>query len=183
MQQSGSPEALLATIAQSGDEVTQGWMRLLSSAAGDTRWLSELERNSARFGAVQAAYFEKQMRLWSGLLSGDGAQVAAPTPGDRRFAGKEWRDNPYFSYLRQSYLLASSYLEELVESCELEPVAKELGLTTAKVQAALDKFRQSHEAEHQKLEDAFASKLAAKLNIDVSKVESALEEFGPHRHP
>ena len=125
MQQSGSPEALLATIAQSGDEVTQGWMRLLSSAAGDTRWLSELQRNSARFSAVQASYFEKQMRLWTGLLSGDGAQVAAPTPGDRRFAGKEWRDNPYFSYLRQSYLLASSYLEELVESCELEPVAKD----------------------------------------------------------
>src|SRR6185503_16551570 len=108
-----------------GDEVTQGWMRVLSSAAGDTRWLAELQRNSTRFGSVQAAYFEKQTRLWTGLLSGAGEQVAAPAPGDRRFSGKEWRDNPYFNYLRQSYQLASGYLEELVESCELEPFAKD----------------------------------------------------------
>jgi polyhydroxyalkanoate synthase subunit PhaC len=125
MQHAGSPEALLAAIAQSGDEVTQGWMRLLSSAAGDTGWLSDLQRNSARFGSVQAAYFEKQAKLWSGMLSGAGEPVAAPRPGDRRFSGKEWRDNPYFNYLRQSYLLAAGYLEELVEGCELEPQAKD----------------------------------------------------------
>jgi polyhydroxyalkanoate synthase len=125
MQHAGSSEALLAAIAQSGGEATQGWMRLLSSAAGDTRWLTELQRNSTRFSAVQAAYFEKQTRLWTGLLSGAPEQVAAPAPGDRRFSGKEWRDNPYFNYLRQSYRLASGYLEELVESCELEPFAKD----------------------------------------------------------
>src|ERR1700704_1847184 len=113
MQQSGSPEALLAAIAQSGDEVTQGWMRLLSSAAGDAGWLADLQRNSARFGSVQAAYFEKQTRLWTGLLSGSDEPVAAPRAGDRRFSGKEWRDNPYYNYLRQSYLLAASYIEEL----------------------------------------------------------------------
>ncbi|HEV7477441.1 MAG TPA: class I poly(R)-hydroxyalkanoic acid synthase [Burkholderiales bacterium] len=125
MQHAGSPEALLAAIAQSGDEVTQGWMRLLSSAAGDAGWLADLQRNSARFGSVQAAYFEKQTRLWTGLLSGSDEPVAAPRAGDRRFSGKEWRDNPYYNYLRQSYLLAASYIEELVEGCELKPVAKE----------------------------------------------------------
>jgi polyhydroxyalkanoate synthase len=125
MQQTGSPEALLAAIAQSGDEVTQGWMRLLSSAAGDTGWLADLQRNSSRFGSMQSAYYEKQTRLWTGLVSGATEPVAAPQPGDRRFSGKEWRDNPYFNYLRQSYLLASAYVEELVESSELEPVAKE----------------------------------------------------------
>ena len=125
MQHAGSPEALLAAIAQSGDEVTQGWMRVLSSAAGDAGWLSALQRNSARLGSVQAAYFEKQTRLWTGLLSGPGEPVAAPPPGDRRFSGKEWRDNPYYNYLRQSYQLAAGYVEALVESCELEPFAKD----------------------------------------------------------
>src|SRR5688572_15381080 len=125
MQHAGSPEALLAAIAQSGDEVTQGWMRLLAGAAGDTGWLSDLQRNSARFGAMQSAYFEKQTRLWTGMLAGSAEQVAAPRAGDRRFSGKDWLDNPYFNYLRQSYLLASGYLEDLVESCELEPRAKE----------------------------------------------------------
>jgi len=62
-------------------------------------------------------------------------------------------------------------------------LAKELGLSTSKVQAAFEKLRAGHEADHQKLEDEFASTLAAKLDIDVAKVKSALEEFGPHRHP
>src|SRR6185312_8826563 len=125
MHQSGSPEALLAAISQSGDEVTQGWMKLMSGAAGDTGWLADLQRNSARFGSVQSAYLEKQTRLWTGLLAGHAEQVAPPRPGDRRFSAKEWRDNPYYDYLRQSYLLAASYLEDLVEGCQLEPVAKE----------------------------------------------------------
>jgi polyhydroxyalkanoate synthase len=124
MQQPGSPEALLAAIAQSGGEAAQGWMKLISGA-GDASWLAELQRSSARLGALQAAYFEKQTRLWTGLLSGAGEQVASPKPGDRRFAGKQWRDNPYYDYLRQSYLLASGYLEELVESCDLQPQAKD----------------------------------------------------------
>src|SRR5262245_20916466 len=116
MQHAGSPEALLATIAQSGGEAAQGWMRLLS---GDPAWLADLQRHSTRFGAMQAAYFEKQTRLWAGMLAGATESVVKPAPGDRRFSAKEWRDNAYYDYLRQSYLLAASYLDELVESCEL----------------------------------------------------------------
>src|SRR5437016_2986121 len=116
--QSGSPDAVLAAIAQSSNEVTQGWMRLLASApasAGAAPWLADLQRNSAKLGAMQAAYFEQQSKLWSGLLAGQPASLADPAPGDRRFSAKEWRDNAYYDYLRQSYLLASRYLEELVE--------------------------------------------------------------------
>src|SRR3989441_8664512 len=126
--QSGSPDAVLAAIAQSSNEVTQGWMRLLASApasAGAAPWLADLQRNSAKLGAMQAAYFEQQSKLWSGLLAGQPASLADPAPGDRRFSAKEWRDNAYYDYLRQSYLLASRYLEELVEGAELDAQAKE----------------------------------------------------------
>src|SRR5258708_8804047 len=125
--QPGSPYAVLAAIAQSSNEVTQGWMRLMASApasAGAAPWLADLQRNSARLGAMQAAYFEKQSRLWSALLAGQSASLAAPAPGDRRFSAKEWRDNAYYDYLKQSYLLASRYLEELVEGVELDAQAK-----------------------------------------------------------
>jgi polyhydroxyalkanoate synthase len=126
--QPGSPDAVLAAIAQSSNEVTQGWMRLLASApasAGAAPWLADLQRNSAKLGAMQAAYFEKQSKLWSGLLAGQSASLADPDPGDRRFSAKEWRDNVYYDYLRQSYLLASRFLEELVEGAELDAQAKE----------------------------------------------------------
>ena len=126
--QLGSPDAVLAAIAQSSNEVTQGWMRLMASApasAGAAPWLAELQRNSAKLGAMQAAYFEKQSKLWSALLAGQSASLADPAPGDRRFSAKEWRDNAYYDYLKQSYLLASRYLEELVEGAELDAQAKE----------------------------------------------------------
>src|SRR6266850_8501115 len=126
--QQGTPEALLAAIAQSGNEVTQGWMRLMASAptsSGVPPWLGELQRGAASASATRAAYAEKQRQLWSALLAGRHETVAKAEPGDRRFSGKAWRDNPYYDYLKQSYLLAARYVEELVEGAELEPEAKE----------------------------------------------------------
>ena len=117
--QPASPDALLAAISQSSNEVTQGWMRVLASApaaAGSIPWSNP---------ALQREYLEKQMRLWSALASGKRESIAEPQPGDRRFAAREWRDNAYYDYLKQSYLLAAQYLEALVDAAELEPQAKE----------------------------------------------------------
>jgi hypothetical protein len=107
MQQS-SAEALLAAITQSGNEVTQGWMRILASAPPMS---PEFQANSA----LQASYFEKQSLLWTSMLAGKPQSVVEAEAGDRRFAGREWRENPYYDYLKQSYLLASRYLADLVE--------------------------------------------------------------------
>jgi polyhydroxyalkanoate synthase subunit PhaC len=117
--QPGSPDALLAAIASSGNEVTQGWMRIMAGAPAAT---SALPWSNP---ALQRSYFDKQTRLWSALASGKPETVASPEPGDRRFAAKEWRENPYYDYLKQSYLLAARYLDELVEAAVLEPQAKE----------------------------------------------------------
>ena len=114
----GSPDALLAAIAQSSNEVTQGWMRVLASAPASAAALPLAN------SALQRSYFDKQARLWSALASGKRETLASPEPGDRRFSAKEWRDNPYYDYLKQSYLLAARYLDELVDAAELEPQAK-----------------------------------------------------------
>src|SRR5258708_15859886 len=127
--QQGTPEALLAAIAQSSNEVTQGWTRLMASAptsSGVPPWLSELQRSAARRGAMQAAYAERQTQLWSALLAGRHETVAKAEPGDRRFSGKAWRDNPYYDYLKQSYLLPSRYVETLVQHSYFDPLATEL---------------------------------------------------------
>jgi len=107
-----SPDALLAAIAQSGNAVTQGWMRIFSSPP-------QMERNRA----LQAAYLEQQTKLWSALLAGRNESLVEDD--DRRFAAREWRDNPYYNYLRQSYLLAAKYLEQMVDSAPLEAAEKE----------------------------------------------------------
>jgi polyhydroxyalkanoate synthase subunit PhaC len=126
--QQGTPEAFLAAIAQSGNEVTKGWMQLAANAcatSGMPPWLAELQRAAAGAGAMQASYLEKQTKLWSGLLAGREESLAKAAPGDRRFAAKAWRDNPYYDYLKQSYLLASRYVEDLVDAAQLEHGAKE----------------------------------------------------------
>ena len=63
----------------------------------------------------------KAVQLWSALVAGRHETVVKTEPGDRRFSSKAWSENSYFDYLRQSYLLASRYVEELVEQAELEP--------------------------------------------------------------
>jgi polyhydroxyalkanoate synthase len=103
---------LLTAIAQAGNAATQGWMQLLSTPPN-------LERNSA----LQASYLERQTKLWGALLAGSNESFV--DADDRRFAGREWRENPYYNYLRQSYLLAAKYIEEVVDGAPLEPHARE----------------------------------------------------------
>ena len=117
MHQTASGDALLAAIVQSGNEVTQGWMRLMSASAPG---LEPLLANAH----LQAKYLGQQAELWKRLLSGEPG-VDEATPGDRRFPGAEWRENGYYRYLKQSYLLAARHVEALVEAADLAPAAKE----------------------------------------------------------
>src|SRR5512144_3238623 len=76
--------------------------------------------------ALNAAFAERWHALWLAAqqtatgMHGDGtppprlAPIVAAAPGDRRFAAPEWDALPYFSLLKQSYLLASEYVRELI---------------------------------------------------------------------
>ena len=64
----------------------------------------------AAAGALQSSYLERQAKLWNALLAGRRETIVEDD--DKRFASREWRENPYYDYLRQSYLLAAKYIEE-----------------------------------------------------------------------
>ncbi len=61
--------------------------------------------------AAQAALSRQFLDLWASTLrrlQGEAAApVAAPDPGDKRFDHPEWRDNPYFDFLKQAYVLTT----------------------------------------------------------------------------
>jgi polyhydroxyalkanoate synthase len=82
-------------------------------------------KDPARFAALQSGYVAQQAQLWSAMAGGAGDPLVRPEAGDRRFAAKEWQDNPYYSYLKQSYLLATRFLAELAESVDADAKAKE----------------------------------------------------------
>jgi polyhydroxyalkanoate synthase len=76
---------------------------------------------------IHERYYQQQLALWMHFAAPDrqarATPVVQPEPGDRRFRAPEWQE-PYFSFLAQSYLLNARFLSELVESAELDPKAK-----------------------------------------------------------
>ena len=54
--------------------------------------------------------------FWTTAISGN----AADAPRDRRFASPQWQDDPYFRSIRDSYLLASKQLRDLVSVGDAE---------------------------------------------------------------
>jgi polyhydroxyalkanoate synthase subunit PhaC len=86
---------------------------------------------SAALTALQAKYQPRFDALWRAVqdvLATPPGQpppaipvVAAPRPGDRRFAAPEWNELPYFALLKQGYLLAAEYLAECVALAPVPP--------------------------------------------------------------
>ena len=84
---------------------------------------------AAAGGALQEAqqrYWQQQMALWTGLMAGAAGQapVAAPERGDRRFSANEWRDNPFYSLLKQSYLLNARLLNDMIDAADTDAKTK-----------------------------------------------------------
>ena len=63
-------------------------------------------------------------RLFAGATETASEASAATRTGDRRFAAKEWREQPFFAWLRDSYLLYADYVRELAELAQGDADAK-----------------------------------------------------------
>src|SRR6185295_3391577 len=87
--------------------------------------MTSLMQDPGRFAALQSGYLAKQAQLWSAMLGRESGPLVQPEPGDRRFSASEWRDNPYYAYVKQSYLLASRFLGELAENAQLDAKSRE----------------------------------------------------------
>ena len=69
-----------------------------------------LAMKPAHLMEVQLAAAQQWGDFWTKALSGQPTDA----PRDRRFASAQWQDDPYFRSIRDSYLLASNQLRELV---------------------------------------------------------------------
>jgi len=118
------------------DEVVQG---LFSSAQSLGLVLSGLRgggalpaegagAHAATLPELQLHYWQQQSVLWMGTMAratGVAVEpVAAPGRGDRRFNAEAWRNNPWFSAIKQTYLLNSRLLDGMVDAAHLDPAAK-----------------------------------------------------------
>jgi polyhydroxyalkanoate synthase subunit PhaC len=103
----------------------QAWQSL-AQAAGARPAAPPSASNRPALEQLQHDYLQQQMALWARMMSGTLADqpVVQPERGDRRFGASEWRDNPVFSLLKQSYLLNSRFLTDLAESPALDEATR-----------------------------------------------------------
>ncbi|WFU10438.1 class I poly(R)-hydroxyalkanoic acid synthase [Rhizobium sp. CB3090] len=81
-------------------------------------WLSDPRRTLEAQTNLLSGYFG----LWTKTmqrLSGDSAAASEPEPiKDKRFADEDWQKNPFFDFLRQTYLLTAGWADKLVTDAE-----------------------------------------------------------------
>jgi polyhydroxyalkanoate synthase len=94
-----------------------------------TEVMARLAAQPDRLMRAQADLFSRYMDLWKAAAErahGEAArEVAAPERGDKRFLDPDWTENPVFDVIKQSYLITSDWLNELVSGVDgVEPLTK-----------------------------------------------------------
>src|SRR3954463_3565255 len=82
-------------------------------------WLS-LFGDPAKIAQQQADLWTQGLALWQRALGAEAprSELEEKADKDRRFAAPQWRDNPLFDMIRQSYLLVSERLLGSVDAIE-----------------------------------------------------------------
>ena len=73
----------------------------------------------SKIAQAQVDMWTQGVQFWQDILSGNrGGELAQKADKDKRFNAPEWRDNPLFDMIRQSYVLISDRLLGSVEAIE-----------------------------------------------------------------
>jgi polyhydroxyalkanoate synthase len=82
----------------------------------------------ARIAQQQSEMWTQGLAIWQRALTGEAprTELAEKADKDKRFAAPQWRDNPLFDMIRQSYLLVSERLLGSVDAIDgLDPKQRE----------------------------------------------------------
>lgn len=73
-------------------------------------------------GKIQAEFWSEGLALWQRFLeSGDKDRAEGKPVKDRRFSAPQWRQDPFFDMISQSYLLVADYMMRLVDTVDGVP--------------------------------------------------------------
>ena len=91
-----------------------------------TEFMGNLAADPQKFVDMQMQFWNDWSSLWSEsakkFLGQDGKTLYEPDKGDKRFKSPLWDQSAYFDFIKQSYLLTSRWLENMVENTEgLDP--------------------------------------------------------------
>ena len=82
------------------------------------KWMS----NPQKAIEAHAKLTSNFLALWSASLKRLGGEASEPIvsahPRDKRFLDPEWQDNPVFDFVKQAYLISTTWAEQIVEGAE-----------------------------------------------------------------
>jgi polyhydroxyalkanoate synthase len=121
---------IAALMAQSRNSVETELEAQVVPIEQITKTLTEVVRsywqNPVKLADAQMRLWQGHMQLmgtmWRRLQGEEAPPVASPERGDKRFKDPEWDLNPWFDFLKQSYLITAGWAKGLVaEADELDP--------------------------------------------------------------
>jgi polyhydroxyalkanoate synthase len=81
-------------------------------------WLADPTRTVQAQSSLSHDFINLWAHTLRRLTGQEEKPVAPPEPGDKRFAGKDWEQSPFYDFLRQAYTLTSKWAVDLVEKAE-----------------------------------------------------------------
>ncbi len=86
---------------------------------------ASLANNPEKLGQMQAQFLSDSVKLWQSFLQPGDGPAGGSSSRDRRFSAPEWQENALFAFVKQSYLMTSNYMLQVVDSAEnLDPKVK-----------------------------------------------------------
>ncbi|KZN42668.1 class I poly(R)-hydroxyalkanoic acid synthase [Pseudoalteromonas luteoviolacea] len=100
------------------------------SAEDFGQWAQEITKQPELFAKQQLNWWQEQLKIvqqtWEQSVNASSEEVISTERGDKRFLASEWQDNPWFSYIKQSYLLfGQSLLDSIRQTPGLDEKLKE----------------------------------------------------------
>ncbi len=91
--------------------------------------MGRLAAQPDRVMRAQADLFTRYLELWQAtsrrMTDGEASPVVEPARGDKRFNDPAWSENAVFDVIKQSYLLTSNWLNDLVSEVDgVDPLEK-----------------------------------------------------------
>jgi len=136
-----SMEELTESITKASQKIVQNYFENKSTNDADnadvarvyTEFGTQLISSPKEMEKVQALYanfFKNQQELWTQITNRiskpeDYKPVIKPADGDKRFKAPEWDEAPYyFDFVKQSYLLISQLVKQIIDSSEVDGKTK-----------------------------------------------------------
>ncbi|MGE0484245.1 MAG: PHA/PHB synthase family protein [Gammaproteobacteria bacterium] len=114
-------QALIARFMEGQGQTDLAHVDPLGLLPAFSTFVQQLARDPSRLVEVQIQAWNAYLQVWQNTaqrLFGLGAVASAGNTKDRRFKDEDWERNPFFDYVRQTYLVTAQLLQGLVNGAE-----------------------------------------------------------------